>query len=57
MSDALFNYPERVYANTWFAVRSKTCSIKLIKQITNTFMWFLKEQHYMLALKTITFLQ
>lgn len=57
MSDALFNCPERVYANTWFAVRSNACSIKLIKQITNTFMWFLKEQHYMLALKTITFLQ
>ena len=54
----MYNRPESVYFNLFVALRLKPAidgseTNKLIDQCVNSVVWFLKEQHFVLALMSI----
>ena len=53
VDDKLYNNEEKVFFNTFCALQSHQLDIRLVKQAANTTIWLLKQQQFMIALKTI----
>jgi hypothetical protein len=57
IDSALYNNPERVFTNVFRALQARALSHALLSQTCNCVMWFLKEQHFALAINTTLLLQ